>query len=405
MTTTPQFISRNGALLTNNSLNLTVSNDYRIDDVPVISANALGVTVTTSNLKQVGTLNTLAVSGDAVLGEFAFFNTIFNRLGLGTEDPSHSLSIIDNNVEIGLGSPDYDRAEFGTYSNHKLTLVTDGLPRLVINGNGKIDVAGDLTVAGTLTVNSLIAETRVSKTNPVEFLPSTDSGIYGLGLVWSATDYQRQFIFRSDPDRIWSTNSIDLEADQAYYINGRTVLNETILGSSVTQSNLMTLGTLQELTVAGNAVFHGGIIAANTDLSVKSLIITDSDNNNMLVDGSTINTTGPLVIQSQTTNVIQSFGDNITIGDFGLPKSVKVAGTLSIGINNPDTSFDLEVSGNVKLNDKKFLKDYNAPVQGDFNQGDICWNTNPTDNSYVGWICTVSGTPGEWQPFGAIGHR
>ena len=77
--TTQQFISRNGALLTNNSLNLTAENDYRIDDVPVISAKALGVTVTTSNLKQLGTLNALSVSGDTVLGEFAFFNTTFNR--------------------------------------------------------------------------------------------------------------------------------------------------------------------------------------------------------------------------------------------------------------------------------------------------------------------------------------
>ena len=403
--TTPQFISRNGALLTNNSLNLTAEKDYRIDDVPVISARALGTTVTTSNLKQLGTLKSLSVSGDTVLGEFAFFNTTFNRLGLGTEDPSHSISIIDNNVEIGLGSPDYDQAEFGTYSNHKLTLVTDGLPRVVINSNGKIDVAGDLTVAGTLTVNSLIAETRISKTNPVEFLPSSDTGIYGLGLVWSAVDYQRQFIFRSDPDRIWSTSSIDLEKDQAYYINGRAVLNETILGSSITQSNLMTVGILQELTVAGNAVFHGGIIAANTDLGVKSLKITSSDNTNMLIDGSSINTTGNLTIQSQTVNVIQSFGDTITIGDFGTAKQVKVAGSLAIGINNPDPTFDLEVSGNVKLNDKKFLKGYDAPVQGDFNQGDICWNSNPTDNGYVGWICIVSGTPGEWRPFGAIGAR
>jgi hypothetical protein len=404
MTTTPQFISRNGALLTNNSLNLTVSNDYRIDDVPVISANALGVTVTTSNLKQVGTLNTLAVSGDAVLGEFAFFNTIFNRLGLGTEDPSHSLSIIDNNVEIGLGSPDYDRAEFGTYSNHKLTLVTDGLPRLVINGNGKIDVAGDLTIAGTLTVNSLIAETRVSKTNPVEFLPSTDSGIYGLGLVWSATDYQRQFIFRSDPDRIWSTNSIDLEADQAYYINGRTVLNETTLGSGITQSNLATVGALQELTVTGPAVFQNNISATNADFAVKSLI-TLNEGNYLNIEPGSILTSCDFFIRKNQEIVLSATASGIQIGSLTEKLPVKVINQLAIKVHNPDPEFDLEVAGDVKFNGKKFIQRMKAPTQGDFRQGDICWNTNPTDNSYVGWICTVSGTPGEWQPFGAIGHR
>jgi hypothetical protein len=271
--TTQQFISRNGALLTNNSLNLTAENDYRIDDVPVISSKALGVTVTTSNLKQLGTLHALSVSGDTVLGDFAFFNTTFNRLGLGTEDPSTSLSIVDNNVEIGLGSPDYDHAEFGTYSNHTLTIVTDGLPRIAIKSNGGVDVIGDLNVKGTLTVDKLVTDTRVTKTAPIEFLPNTEGGVYGLGVVWSAVDYQRQFILRSDPDRFWSTNSIDLEKDQAYYANGRVVLNETTLGSSVTRSNLVTVGALEELTVTGPAVFQNTITAPNSDLRLKKYTV------------------------------------------------------------------------------------------------------------------------------------
>jgi len=404
--TTPQFISRNGALLTNNSLNLTAENDYRIDDIPVLSAKALGVTVTTSNLKQLGTLNSLSVSGDTSLGEFAFFNTTFNRLGLGTEEPSHSLSIIDNNVEIGLGSPDFNHAEFGTYSNHTLTIVTDGLPRVVVNGTGRVDITGDLTVAGTLTVKSLISETRITKTSPVEFLPNSEGGVYGLGIVWSGKDYQRQIVLRSNPDRFWSTNSIDLEKDQAYYVNGRAVLNETTLGSSVTQSNLITVGVLQELTVAGTSVFHGNIVAANTELDLKALKVTRSnDGVSMLFDGASINTTSGLSIQSQSSNVIQVFENSITIGDFGLPKAVKVAGTLSVGINNPDPKFDLQVAGDVILNNKKFITGFDSPTQGDFNRGDICWNANPTDSGYVGWICIVSGAPGEWRPFGSIGAR
>jgi hypothetical protein len=404
--TTQQFISRNGALLTNNSLNLTAENDYRIDDVPVISAKALGVTVTTSNLKQLGTLHALSVSGDTVLGDFAFFNTTFNRLGLGTEDPSTSLSIIDNNVEIGLGSPDYDHAEFGTYSNHTLTIVTDGLPRIAVKANGGVDINGDLTVNGTLTVDRLVSETRITKTTPVEFLPNVDVGVYGLGLVWSAVDYQRQFILRSDPDRFWSTNSIDLEKDQAYYVNGRAVLNETKLGSSVTQSNLVTVGALQELTVTGPAIFQNSITATNASLTVKSFTVTDTDGKSMLFDSNTINTTDNLSISCRNSNVISSHNNGgIQIGDFNFRKPVKIGGQLSVGVNNPDPNFDLEVVGNVILNNKKFITGIDAPTQGDFRHGDICWNANPRDNSYVGWICIVSGTPGEWRPFGGIGFQ
>lgn len=401
--TTQLFISRNGALLTNNSLNLTAGNDYRIDDVPVINANSLGVTVTTSNLKQLGTLNTLAVSGDAVLGEFAFFDTTFNRLGLGTEDPSHSLSIIDNNVEIGLGSPDFNHAEFGTYSNHTLTLVTDGAARVVINNNGTVNFNHDVTVAGTLTVNSLITDTRVTKTSPIEFLPTTDSGVYGLGMVWSGKDYQRQFVLR-DPDRIWSTNSIDLADEQAYYINGRSVLNATKLGPSVTESSLVTVGTLQELTVAGSAVFQSAITAPNSDFILKS-ISAQNENGNLYITPGSISSNIDLYINTGANTVLSATGSSISIGTSDNPIPVKIANQLAVNVNNPDPNFKLEVNGPVKLNGKRFVSGYDAPTQGDFNQGDICWNNNPSDNSYVGWVCTVTGSPGIWQPFGAIGHR
>jgi hypothetical protein len=402
--TTQQFISRNGALLTNNSLNLTAENDYRIDDIPVISAKALGVTVTTSNLKQLGTLNALSVSGDTVLGDFAFFNTTFNRLGLGTEDPSTSLSIIDNNVEIGLGSPDYDHAEFGTYSNHTLTIVTDGLARIAVKANGGVDVNGDLTVKGTLTVNSLVTDTRVTKTTPVEFLPNSEGGVYGLGLVWSANDYQRQFILRSNPDRFWSTNSIDIEKDQAYYANGRVVLNETTLGAGVTRSSLVTVGILQELTVSGPAVFQNNITATNTDLAVKSLI-TLKDSNYVSIEPGSIETNCDFYIKKNQEIVLSATTSGIEIGSWTEKLPVKVINQLAIKVNNPDPRFDLEVAGDVKFNGKKFIQQWDIPKNGDFRQGDICWNANPSDNSYVGWICIVSGTPGEWRPFGAIGHR
>jgi len=405
--TTQQFISRNGALLTNNSLNLTAENDYRIDYVPVISAKALGVTVTTSNLKQLGTLNALSVSGDTVLGDFAFFNTTFNRLGLGTDEPSTSLSIIDNNVEIGLGSPDYDHAEFGTYSNHTLTIVTDGLPRIAIKGTGGVDINSDVTINGTLTVSNLVSDTRITKTTPLDFLPTRETGIYGLGLTWSGVDYQRQFVLRSNPDRIWSTNSIDLEKDQAYYINGRAILTETALGSGVTQSSLVTVGALQELTVSGPAVFQNSITALNSDLKLKSIVLNGNNEDGYLfLTNNQINcVNSDLQITAKGQDVLFARDNSIIIGDYRNKSTITVEGTMSIGINNPDPRFDLQVAGDVKFNGRKFIQGFDAPTQGDFRNGDICWNSNPRENSYIGWVCIVSGAPGEWRPFGGIGHQ
>lgn len=43
-----------------------------------------------------------------------------------------------------------------------------------------------------------------------------------------------------------------------------------------------------------------------------------------------------------------------------------------------------------------------APVAGTWRKGDIVWNLNPVATGAIGWVCTVSGTPGTWKSFGAI---
>jgi hypothetical protein len=43
-----------------------------------------------------------------------------------------------------------------------------------------------------------------------------------------------------------------------------------------------------------------------------------------------------------------------------------------------------------------------APVSGDWNQGDQVYNTLPISTGYLGWVCTVTGTPGTWKTFGLI---
>ena len=43
-----------------------------------------------------------------------------------------------------------------------------------------------------------------------------------------------------------------------------------------------------------------------------------------------------------------------------------------------------------------------APTTATWSVGDVVYNTNPTSGDYVGWVCTVAGTPGTWKTFGAI---
>ena len=43
-----------------------------------------------------------------------------------------------------------------------------------------------------------------------------------------------------------------------------------------------------------------------------------------------------------------------------------------------------------------------VPIAGNWQEGDRIYNTAPTSGSYIGWVCTVAGTPGIWKPFGLI---
>lgn len=50
------------------------------------------------------------------------------------------------------------------------------------------------------------------------------------------------------------------------------------------------------------------------------------------------------------------------------------------------------------------LKKYGsvAPTTGAWKKNQIVYDKNPTASGFIGWVCTVAGTPGTWKTFGAI---
>lgn len=43
-----------------------------------------------------------------------------------------------------------------------------------------------------------------------------------------------------------------------------------------------------------------------------------------------------------------------------------------------------------------------VPTTGTWLRGDIVFDLTPTAGSFIGWVCTASGTPGTWKTWGAI---
>lgn len=42
------------------------------------------------------------------------------------------------------------------------------------------------------------------------------------------------------------------------------------------------------------------------------------------------------------------------------------------------------------------------PATGYYPKNSICWNENPAESGYLGWVCTASGSPGTWRSFGLV---
>lgn len=397
-------------LWTNASINLDASKSYKIDGSEVISLSELGVQVTKSNLKEVGTLKSLSVIGNSSLSEFAYFNSGLARLGLNTDEPNAALSIVENDVEIVIGSPNYGTATIGTYTNHSISIITDNTERLTVKNDGAIvfgseaTKTADVTIYGTLKVETLVSDTRIDRYQPLEFKATRDGAIYGKGLVWSGTGATRQLVMMAGPDRLWTSESIDIAMDQSYYINGNAVLSANHLGGNVTGSRLTSVGVLESLEVQGTAKFYNDLDVQGT-AQLKTAVFTNGVKW-LNITSSRINTSGELSINVAEDEVFYADQNEIAVGNKdNTRRAVKIYGPVSVGVSNPDPKVDLTIKGDVSFANKKFTTGTSAPTEGMFSQGDICWNQNPTSDNYIGWVCTQEGAPGVWLPFGAIARQ
>lgn len=384
-----------GRIWSNGDFDLDSGKSYKIDNTPVISLNQLGSQVKKSSLTEVGTLKNLAVSGDVSLGEVMFVNSSVNRIGINTENPKGVFSIVENDVEIVIDSPALGKAVIGTHTNTELSIVTDNTPRLTVKKSGEIHIGneqyktGVLRVFGTIHAENIITDTRVERSQSLEFKPAGNDNIYGKGLVWFAAGSTKQLVMQANPDRLVSSESIDLANGKQYHINNLPVISAFGLGPTVVSSQLTSVGTLQSLTVNGLAKFNNGI---EVDTLTAKTIAFES----MAVDKyASISVQGEQGLYIDNATIELGNKDNTR-------RAVKVFGQLSVGINTPDSTVDLAVKGNISFADKKFSTGTQPPVTGAATKGDIIWNSNPTEFSYIGWVCIATGEPGTWLPFGAI---
>ena len=338
-------------------------------------------------------INDRELSGNKIHGGLI---TLFKSVGVTDTATATQLLVDDTGITT-------DNVDANTISAHTVT--------------GALNVQGLLTVE-RLEVTELSVDVRNERSSSLEFIPNSGSTIAGKGLLWRDSDtYTKQLVWHENPDRIFSTENIDLSAGKHFSIGTIPVLTEEALGVTVVNSSLQSTGVLNSLEVNGNVTIDQfifwesesnrlgiGTDAPNAALSIVSLdaeFIVEPEGASIKM-GSWTNNDLDIITDDQTRLSIKANGV-IQAGTSEAPIAVvKVFGQLGIGVNNIDADVTLSTSGPVKLDGRKMQSGATAPSAGIYALGDIVWNSNPRPTGYVGWICTRGGTPGTWKAFGSI---
>jgi hypothetical protein len=246
---------------------------------------------------------------------------------------------------------------------------------------------GDVRVHGTIYAEEVITQ----RSSPLVWKETSVSTNYGKGIIWSNLQNNiSQFVYQASPDRIWSTDIIDLEQSKYFAIGKIPVLSQSKLGDTVIESSLQKLGVLTELQVAGDAAVTRTL--STSRISIGGFSITEN-----LLD-----TQGDFSLVRNNQSDL-SIGDHIIIGNTNnQQRTVSVYGQMTVGVARPDPGIGLTVAGPVSFDNKKFIVGNGVPNNGQYNKGDIVWNNDPKATDYIGWVCVVPGEPGHWLPFGAI---
>jgi hypothetical protein len=390
------------------TIDIASNKSYQIDGVDVLQKGRLGSSIKSSSLTEIGILEELNVDGNVNLGNTVIVNTYLNRVGINTEIPNAALSINENGIEVVVGTDD-NRAIIGTWGNNTLDIITDNTSRISIQGNtvtfgSEVSKNSVVKINGTLEVDSIVSDVRVQRTAPIEFLEDADSGVYGKGLTWrSKSAPARQFFLMPNPDRFYSSESIDLAFGRQFSIGKQLVIDSDRLGASVKESNLETLGTLRSLSVGGPIDLNSAIIIQDVQAVANRSFVVASGDIKLTLSSDTIDANDTLRVTVKGTQEFAVNNANIVIGNKNNTTStVNAYGRVSVNITNPDPNAAFSVDGMVVMNDKRFISSDSMPSNGDWNVGDIAYNTTPQTGSYIGWVCVSAGNPGIWKPFGLI---
>jgi hypothetical protein len=308
-------------------------------------------------------------------------------------------------------------------SKQQLLLNDDGvhITSLTVNSIETLNVSGTVSASivktDVLEAKEIRADIKFDKDVPIVF---SGKNLEGKGLLWAGQGNTKQFIYASNPDRFFVSENLDFARGKSITVNNIKLIDDKELGPTITKSNLREVGRLNGLIVDGSVslgqyvYFDNNTNRLGIGTEDPAAAFSVAEDGVEVVIGTKDSTKGYIgthasnsldIVTDNTSRINVSAGGNIQLGNTKLPPvQVSVHGKMAIRVSTPDPEVDLHVNGSVKFNNRLQKYDRNYPTAGSYNEGDIVWNIEPKMNTYVGWVCIQTGSPGIWAPFGKIGN-
>ena len=175
-----------------------------VNNIKLIDEQELGPTVVKSSLREVGRLKGLIVDGSLRVDQYMIYNSLTNRLGLGTEDPNSTLSVAEDGVEVVIGTKDSVRGYIGTHASNNFDIVTDSTTRITISSSGNILLGNPKLAPVQISVHGKVS-VRVATPDPEVDLHVNGSVKFNNRLQTVSSSYPTSGSFNSG-DIVWNAD-------------------------------------------------------------------------------------------------------------------------------------------------------------------------------------------------------
>jgi len=127
---------------------------YTINGKTVLSENTLGPSILESNLRRIGNLKELQVEGEVLLGDSLYVSPT-GRVGINTDEPTHALTLWDQEVCLTVGKHQKDTAVIGTERNQDILLKSGTNNNLILKSDGTSVIEKPVLNGKTFTSSSM----------------------------------------------------------------------------------------------------------------------------------------------------------------------------------------------------------------------------------------------------------